>query len=343
MKKLLLGTTALATAALLSAGTANADGLTMKVEGYFQGAMIFGDNGLANSRGVSFRDWNNEIHFKAEGTADNGLTYGFRIELEGNTTGDQIDEQYLYLKGAFGQIIFGEDDGASEKMGYVSPAPDNYGVLSVNTGNFVFGSTPTTVNNTGDGTKLTYITPRIAGFQLGLSYAPEACEERQGCLVNEFGLDNDGLGGQQFSSGLNFSKEFSGISLGVSGTYAWTENELGGSDLDSYGFGLNLGFAAGAGEITTGASYLMMDFGAIEFESYDAGIQYAQGPFTVGVQSIWQDYDFPNAEVWAVSVGGGYEVATGLGVSAGYIHYDRDSGLAAQDSDAFLVGTMLSF
>lgn len=360
MKKLLLGTTALATAALLSAGTANAaEGLTMSVTGYFTGVMAFGDNGVANGRGVSFEDWDNEIWFTAEGVADNGLKYGFRVELEANTTGDQIDEQYMWLSGGFGKIIFGEDDGASEKMGYTSPAPDNYGILSVNSGNYVFGSTPTTINNTGDGTKLTYITPRIAGFQLGLSYAPEACEDRQGCLLNDFGVDNDGAGGQQFSAGLNFSKEFSGISVGLSGTYVWQEDELGiasvTDDQTSFGFGLNIGFAAGAGTVTTGASYLKIDnLGTIDgddYEVYDAGVQYAQGPFTIGVQSIWADYSAPtigvDGDVWAMSIGGGYELAAGLGLSAGYIHYDRDSSLGtslgAFDADVFMVGSKLSF
>lgn len=376
MKKLLLGTTALATAALLSAGAANAadDGLKFTVSGFYTGVLLAGDDNVAANRGISLDTWNSEIHLGAEATAANGLTYGFKVELEGYSTGDQIDESYLWLSGAFGKLIVGNDDSVAEKMGYVSPAPDAYGILSVNSPNYGFnGATATTINAIGgDASKLIYISPSFGGFQLGLSYSPDSCEDNVGaraCSIGGFESDAnstttagpDGiLGtaddvstlafGQQFAAALSFAREFGKVSVGLSATYTWNEAESGSAinyeDVTTWGVGGNLGFGVGAGTVTVGGSYLAMnDYTGIkgdDYSAYDAGVAYAQGPFTVGVQSIWADYDIANGEIWGLSVGGGYEVAPGLGVSAGYIHYDKESAVGT-DADVFLLGTKLSF
>jgi len=45
-----------------------------------------------------------EIHFNGRTTLDNGMTIGFRVELEGNTDSDQIDETYMFVEGKFGRI-----------------------------------------------------------------------------------------------------------------------------------------------------------------------------------------------------------------------------------------------
>lgn len=355
MKKFLMGTTAIATAALLStAAHAADDGLKLSLSGWYSGVVMAGSDGHSDTHDVTFEGWNGEIHFDAEATAANGLTYGFHIELEGTSQGDQIDESYLYLQGSFGKIILGADDPASAAMSYVSPSPDKNGILTVNSGDYTFGYTALTYNSDGDNQKLIYFTPRVAGFQLGLSYSPDGTEDiTRGNVQGGFELDNDGAG-QQFTAGLNFSKEFSGVSVGVSATYAYLEDEIGGNDQNTYGLGANLGFGIGAGTLTVGTSWLRTeDFGFSneDVDAFDAGVQYAAGPWTVGVQSIWSDdVDFLGSgdDVWGLSVGGGYTVATGFDLAIGYIHYETDAwGIPAPGKggtvDAFVLGTMLSF
>lgn len=48
-----------------------------------------------------------EIHFNGRTTLDNGITLGFRLELEGNTAADQIDESYMFVEGGFGRVELG--------------------------------------------------------------------------------------------------------------------------------------------------------------------------------------------------------------------------------------------
>ncbi|WP_422642787.1 porin [Zavarzinia sp.] len=374
MKKILLSTTALATAALLSTSALAADeGLKLTLGGFFSGVVLAGGDGDADTREVSFDSWNSEISFNAEGTASNGLTYGFQIQLEGASVDDQIDEAYLYFSGAFGRVEFGTNDPVAAQMGYVSPSPDVNGILTVNSGDYMFNAF--TYNSDGDAGKVNYFTPRIGGFQLGLSYSPDGTQDpKDGAVAGGFESDvttvagPDGIlgtaddvvvgsvAGQQFTAGLNYSKEFSGVTVGLSGTYAFLESEItdaGGlaDDQTSWGLGANLGFAAGAGTVTLGGSYLAIDsFGFLkdnDVSAYDVGVQYAQGAWSLGAQSIWWDEDsFPDT-IWGLSVGGGYKVATGLDLAVGYMHWDNQGGgggsFTKEDADVFLLGSMLSF
>jgi len=357
MNKILLSTTALATAALLSTSAMAADeGLKLTMGGFFSGVVLAGGDGDANTREISFDSWNSEISFTAEGTASNGLTYGFQIQLEGNSGGnqagnDQIDEAFLYFSGGFGRIEFGTNDPVSAQMGYVAPSPDAQGILTVNSGDYL--NRALTYNSDGDAGKINYFTPRIAGFQLGLSYSPDGSEDSANSNVSYGGFetDNDFLGaGQQFTAGLNYSKEFSGITLGLSGTYAFLESETTGPALDdqtSWGLGTNVGFGLGAGTVTLGGSFLAIEnngfFSGNDIDSYDLGVQYAQGAWTAGVQSIWADPTGDDNNTWGISVGGGYKIATGLDLSAGYMHWETEGPAAIGDTDAFLLGSTLSF
>ncbi|WP_158596195.1 porin [Oleomonas cavernae] len=363
MKKILLGTTALATAALLSAGAAQAaaEPVKLTVSGYFKGLIAAGDNGVTDARNVAVKSWDSEIRFEAKGVADNGLTYGARIELEGNTTGNQIDESYLFFQGGFGRLEVGYNDNVANQMHYQAPSPDALGLLGVNSPNYAWGgSTAQTydfVDN--DSAKLIYFTPRMGGFQLGVSYSPDISYNNNAGSVgadSDFNLDDDLAYGSNVAVGLNFNKEFSGVTLGLSATYSWYEAELAPEDLTYFGFGGNVGFGVGVGTLTVGGSYAQYDSDDtfLDTESFDAGVQYAQGPWTVGISYINEDYSTlfgtptSDGSMWGVSAGGGYQVAPGLDVSLGYIHYDREAAVTTDTiddttSDVFILGTGLSF
>src|SRR5262245_50844805 len=48
-----------------------------------------------------------EVWFGGRTTLANGISVGFDVQLEGNTQGDQIDESYLFIDGAFGRLVLG--------------------------------------------------------------------------------------------------------------------------------------------------------------------------------------------------------------------------------------------
>ncbi|NJO67491.1 MAG: porin, partial [Rhodospirillales bacterium] len=115
MKKILYATTALATAALVAGAAGDAaaqeykseaaERINLGISGYFQqwavgvaqdikdtGPETIKTNPIDNKQ-------NSEICFIGSTTLDNGLTVGINVQVEANTSSDQIDESFLFLQG----------------------------------------------------------------------------------------------------------------------------------------------------------------------------------------------------------------------------------------------------
>src|SRR5262245_2829856 len=100
MKRILLGTTALAAAGAI-AGDAMADGVELGLSGDYAGAAganVAEDfySGLDDPRWGAFRQ-DVEIYMMGKTTLDNGISVGAKIELEGQQSNDQIDEVWAFF------------------------------------------------------------------------------------------------------------------------------------------------------------------------------------------------------------------------------------------------------
>jgi hypothetical protein len=214
MRKLeghLLGSTALVAGGLVAMPAMAADPIKVGVGGYYTFYVMAGQlegTTATNGQFLSFKSpvfWQEgEIHFIGRTKLDNGTTVGVRVELEGwnpSTTGSipvgaaapagqnrQIDEAFIFAFGDWGRIEFGAHKGAGFQMAYSAPsALIQWSWPQVDTGvgwlnpiaaaNNVaaFRITSAVVgNNFADVNELTYYTPRIAGLQIGATYAPKA-------------------------------------------------------------------------------------------------------------------------------------------------------------------------
>ncbi len=193
MKKLLYCTTALVAAGALASGSAvGAAKIKMGVGGYMQAFFVGLDqDDSAGEPGRFLRDHlvarEGEIIFNGTTTFDNGLKVGAQVQLEAETCGDQIDEGFIFFSGSWGRINIGSENSAAYLMHYSAPAPSRraHGLQSSNflhagpgaghaVGNYVH-TAPASLSS--DSEKITYFTPRLSGFQFGVSYSPERCEE----------------------------------------------------------------------------------------------------------------------------------------------------------------------
>lgn len=126
---------------------------------------------------------NAEIHFKAKVELDGGTELGIQIELEGEESSDQIDEHYIYAKGLWGKAILGAENGVGHLGEVTAPAF----IPGLKTYNNSFSDVvieralpgiddehmSTKIEHvSGDAPKITYFSPRLAGVQIGVSYAP---------------------------------------------------------------------------------------------------------------------------------------------------------------------------
>ncbi|MET4805740.1 porin [Limibacillus sp. MBR-115] len=300
MKKVLLGTTALAVASFVGAQQAKAQ-FEVTVGGYteqkFGYASVDVDGANGDFDGFDVKS-DSEIHFKAKQTLENGLTFGFEVQLEAESnTGDQIDESFLFVEGSFGQLLIGSENTAGYKMTYAAP---DVGFVNVNSGDQtnwqpfiglnagffrrVFGTTFIELDGNNDAQRLTYFTPRWNGLQIGASYTPDSAQDNQ----SQFAETRDFKNG--FDIGANYVNTFSGVDVAISGRYGIADDDSssgaatvpgspGDVDTDSpelWSVGLNLGYAG----VTIGGSYASADAQGVNTgRSYDAGISYETGPW----------------------------------------------------------------
>ncbi len=121
MKKILLGTSALVGAALLS-NVALAQTPKVTVGGFSEFQAGFrSDDFDASERDAAFRN-DNEISFKVDGKTDGGLGYGAEIWLEADVTGDadnqglNASKTFLYVEGMWGRFEAGSNLGVDQTL-----------------------------------------------------------------------------------------------------------------------------------------------------------------------------------------------------------------------------------
>ncbi|WP_372002995.1 porin [Tistrella mobilis] len=366
MKKILLGTSAIVAAGLLAAPASAAEKIKLGLGGYYQSAFVLIDEDVENTRTDSMKQ-EGEIHFLGETTLDNGIKVGVNVQLEAYTTSDQVDEHYVYFEGGFGRVVLGAENSAPYLMHYSAPsAVVGHGVDSPNffhasrpsysvggaTVQNALASNATFLNATSDANKLTYFTPRFAGFQLGLSYTPSLQGGRGGSSGAYGNLSDNNVGAQEklVEVGLNYVNTFGGINVAASAGYSGgsLEQEAAGfDDLEAWSLGANLGYAG----FTFGGAYMTSNQGLQledDLEQWNVGLTYGFGPYKVGVAYADGGVTLGTGrqdELKMIEVGGTYALGPGVNLMAGYYYIDFDSDDAGlrNEANSFMVGTALSF
>jgi outer membrane protein OmpU len=310
-----------------------------------------GDAGDSRHNTAINQDW--ELNFRALQVLDNGISVGGRLELEGATASDQVDERWMYFRGGFGEIRVGDEDDARKLMSYTAPDPTNF-LFGVNSPSFTYlslgaGQVVTTNSTTpfdGDSAKLIYFTPTFSGFQLAVSYAPESTQDRGGAGTG--GTDDLGQVSNLWSVGANWSGEFSGFTLGFGGGYSVASSETGGPDPWIGAFGVNMGFAS----VRFGGSVAVArDTDEIGYNGYpvneatvfDLGVTYGFDQVVLGIGWSRGEYedtaDGGEDTLDYVNLGGSYNLGPGVLLAAfvGWFSYE-DGGPASNDNGGWQTG-----
>jgi predicted porin len=354
MKKHLLGTTALVAAGMFGlVDTAAAQTKVMPIQvsvGGYMGEFVSytsqDDRGGAafNQKLTQFDQWSDkEIHFNGRTTLDNGLTVGFRIELEGNTdASDQIDESYMFIEGRFGRLELGSLNNVQYRMGYNAPEAQTrpwsnegniFNVLANNTGSPLFDSMLGTTRSRffdNDSEKINYYTPRFEGFQFGLSYIPNSAQDRNGAPDPISTAYSRG-----WAAAANFVRTFGAFDIAASAGYmTWQKAAIGvtgsNDDPSQYNFGLQVGYAgfkvggsygkikdgrSGSSGTNAAASTAGTGVNGVDGRAWDAGIMYTFGPAAVSLNYIDGRNDDGNV---VTGTGGGDDKFTMLSLAGKY-------------------------
>lgn len=334
-----------------------------------------------------------EVHFKGSTTLDNGIELGVKFELESTSGTTQMDEAYLWVSGAFGEFQFGAQDGVGDQMPIVAPSPfletfandtdldplggGSSGEPGLFTGGaFLAGAntmTPggagsdavinTVVDFSGDGEKIIYFTPRLAGFQIGLSYTPEP--ETLGNEATGDPFSGNDAWENVFEAGITWEYAFNGVDLGASFVYLTADggtipasaalvagaNGTAGAfpDIEDWAAGASVGFAG----FTVGGAYAEKEsnglFNATNATSledstthWNVGATYGTGPWTFGVEYAASQRDefagiagvlqngvltgagLDEVDLTAIVTGVAYSLGGGANVTLGYKYAEDD-------------------
>ena len=321
MKKVLIASTALVAATMLSAGTASASEKIKLNLGGFSKWWVVGAWGDDSYQAANRTDYNNvdvkgdnEIYFSGSTTLDNGLQVGIQVEMEagGHTdqTTDTIDESYVWLAGGFGKFIVGSENNGTYLLHVSAPdAAGNWNEGGIITGGYalaipsnVSGVTPlqrgwntTAIVTDNDAEGITYVAPTFYGLTVGGSYKPNSKEDDRGVTDISTNAGTSYVG-EIFGAGALYSNTFGGVGVKASAGWATYDTSLsnGGNPVpqpddrvNEYSFGGQLSYAG----FTLGSSYraVVADRGNtqaaagldLNAHAWDLGLQYASGPYAI--------------------------------------------------------------
>jgi outer membrane protein OmpU len=373
MKRLALAGSALAA---LSAGSAAHAQVTVSLGGYTEFfAAIYNDDVPGGRTGREF-EIDTEIVIRADGKADNGLLYGAKVEIQNNQSpapGVGTDEASVYLAGTWGRLELGDFDGASDSLAIYAPVVgieqidgEYEDFLGVSTGGIRYGEGPwgaetAKTPDSGDSTKIMYLTPRVAGFQAGISYAPENGSEGQAVTALK-----PNTGYKDFLEfGANYDNAIEGIKFTLSATGSTASGQSAGGtqqleDFLTWQVGGKVSYAG----LSLGGSYIDADdfnkptAGALGGDQYswNVGIGYTSGPVAVAASYLKAEGYKRAADTFAndyqlYGVGLAYTMAPGLVLESDLMFVDErlTGGTAAApvrtDNDGYvwMLATRLNF
>jgi len=374
MKKLLLGTTAIVGASFVaSAAMAKPE---VRVGGFteFQVGLTSQDiEGFGPSpgsvttarpeRGYGFLQ-DTEVIIRASDKLDNGLEWAVKIELEADSDENASghgDEVTITFSGSWGRLWFGSDDGPVDTMktgGKRAIADAGTGGIAGDFRRWVNWTTVTTrfwsnaadVRDTSDATKITYITPRIAGFQAGASFSPSRDEEGRFRDV-----DNNGSDQSAWELGVNYDQKFGDFRVNAAGVLYLTDNEnVQREDYRAWHVGAMVGYAGftvGAGYGTNGEGGLSTAATNGKVDGWDVAVGYNMGAWDFGVGYFESRAEVVNStgenKMRVVSAGVSYDLGAGLTLYTEGVWVETKSGSASKtqenDSVALISGINVEF
>ena len=299
MRKLLLGTTALAAAATISANAALAD---VSISGSYEFKYLSRSSNDTAVDGTSFAHGDSEMIVNFSSKTDSGLALSYRYDIGAVGTDGQTltgDENSLSISGGFGKIILGIDDDASDsynidEMDLIAEEP-------------TAGTTSSSIRRnssvaSSDAMKVAYHMPAMGGLTAGVSHT-----------------DSGANGTADVTAmGAKYAMNAGGAAITLGYATKTTENATQDQD-DS-----NMGVKIASGDLSLVISQGSFEADDEDIESQGAALSYKMpngmtlGAFTFKSEDdldVGEEYTASGAEVQ-------YSIASGLTAVITVVDYD---------------------
>jgi len=310
MRKLLLGTTALAAAATISANATLAD---VTISGGYEFKYLSRSSNTAALDGTTMSHGDTDMVVNFTNKTDSGLDLTFRYDIGavGSTDGGglTIDEASLAIAGGFGKVVLGMDDDAADaynidEMDLIAEEPSA-----------TMASSSISLNSSissDDAMKVAYHLPAMGGLTAGISHT-----------------DRSAAGGTDTTSyGAKYAMDAAGASITLG--YAVVADENATQDIDME----NMGMKIVSGDVSVIISQGGYEASDEDRENQGASISYKMpngmtiGAFTFKSEDdldVGEEYTGAGAEVQ-------YNIASGLKATVTVVDYDYKITAANHES-----------
>jgi len=337
--------------------SAQEEGFTLEIGGFYNALAIVRDQSDVGGAKIRRYDFNQRGRYAITGaqTLDSGLTLGFHTEYE-MQSGMDNERSYVFAEGGFGRVQFGTNYSPIEHMHALSPSagwaiddsshPEGFAGLN--------GVYPvfTTAYASGQDMRLSYYSPRVYGFQLGASYAPDTnntvnMNNRVATILNNLVVKD------LFAAIVNYENSFGEVDLFASLGAETGQRGRANAGLFTkkrqyaYSAGLQLGYAGFLG----GLAYGYDDLGLSSYGQHKlgAGLLYSLDELTFGPSFAmgWERGSASSREkVYVFEFGATYAFAPGVDLIGSIQHarFRRGSGATNNGKGtAGLFGVALTF
>lgn len=254
--------------------------LDIKLKGSLRSGFVFGgDEVLSGSDpGYGFST-DHRFEILVSGKDDASQTeYGgrFRLRLDNGRT-NLVDRSYLYLRGSYGEVQFGNQKGVTDDdlpfvIGSFSIAAGTGGMDGDQPGQIVrYELAPS-----GQATKINYLTPTFGGLQAGLSFTPDTGANG---LISSID-DSDGDTKNMLEGGVRYDGTTGPLGFGVAVVATAGKNETSGNDVN----GISAGFLLEYSDWGMAGSYGTGDEDGENLDYWNVGIGWKHGPLSLSTE-----------------------------------------------------------
>jgi len=316
MRKLLLGTTALAAAASLTANAALAD---VSISGMIEWSYNSRSSNVADLDGTSFTQ-DSDLIINFSNKTDSGLDVGMRVDFHTDSTTDDgmaaNDETSLSIAGGFGKIVLGKDDSAADAY-----SMDESDLIQEDEAPTVTSATIgyNSEISLGDGdlNKIAYHLPAMGGLTAGVSFYDSGTV--------------DGSSSDTTAYGAQYTMDAAGAGITLAYQTSTTENST--QDIDSDSMAMKIV----SGDLSLIISQSGYEADDEDHENQGASISYKMpNGMTIGAYTFKSEDDLDVGEEYTRSGAEvAYTIASGLTAVINVDDYEYKKGAGdATNSDS---------
>ena len=294
---------------------------------------------------------------------DSGLITGMRVnfllardELSGDNYGDDfLQKMYFYVQTGLGRLEIGQQDGAAYTIGFSGPQvdphislenPDSSIFRNPVTGKAFnqFTSEITSVQISSNASKISYVSPRLFGVQIGASYTPNLVKGAVPYLfVNPSNAPNTQASIWELAA--SYTRRMGEVTMGVSAGFARGAHRnptLASGDITDFSLGVQFQTDIDDIELSWGGGYRLSTgygfspdtvFHSAETERIFLSALAVLESWRVGVEysNTFMDApsDVPRFIVTAYQAALGYELSRNVQISAGWQFYNYERNIGA--------------